>query len=94
MKIKIVTPQHGNAVSWTAALRDSDESFDVCSELRPLHTVNVLVNGSRPDLVCRRASQHSRWMRWRASTHQNRRGVHGRAVSTISVKPTMAPAQG
>src|SRR5439155_2059399 len=51
MKIKLVTPQHGIAVSWTAALRDSDESFDVCSELRPLHTVNVLVNGSRPDLV-------------------------------------------
>ena len=39
MKIKIVTPQHSNAVSWTAALRESDESFDVCSELRPLHTV-------------------------------------------------------
>jgi len=51
MKIKIITPQHGNAVIWSAALRERDQGFDVCTELRPLHTVNVLVNGSRPDLV-------------------------------------------
>ena len=51
MKIKIITPHHGNATAWAEALRKRDPAFDVCSELRPLHTVNVLVNGSRPDLV-------------------------------------------
>ena len=51
MKIKIVTPQHANAAAWGAALRDGKEAFDVITEVQPLHTVNVLVNGSHPDLV-------------------------------------------
>lgn len=50
MKIKIVTPDSLHAQLWAAAL-SSGGSFKVGTVVQPLHTVNVLVNGSRPDLV-------------------------------------------
>ena len=52
MKIKIVTPHADNARAWAAALGSDDSmSFDVSLDVQPLHQVNVLVNGSRPELV-------------------------------------------
>lgn len=50
MKIKIVTPDNMHAQVWAATL-SSGGSFKVGSVVQPLHAVNVLVNGSRPDLV-------------------------------------------
>jgi pilus assembly protein CpaE len=50
VKIKIITPDALHGEAWTAALR-TERAFDVALIVRELHTVNVLVNGSRPDLV-------------------------------------------
>ena len=50
MKIKVITPDALHGEAWTAALR-AERAFDVALIVRELHTVNVLVNGSRPDLV-------------------------------------------
>jgi pilus assembly protein CpaE len=51
MKIRIVTPHRANADLWAAALQRAGRSFDVVTDVHALHEVNVLVNGSRPDLV-------------------------------------------
>jgi pilus assembly protein CpaE len=51
MKIKIVTPDNSHAQAWAAALSAVGGSLKVGTVVQPLHTVNVLVNGSRPDLV-------------------------------------------
>lgn len=50
MKIKLVTPDAGNAAAWCQALR-SEPAFTVSTVERALRDVNVLVNGSHPDLV-------------------------------------------
>ena len=50
MKIKLITPDALHAQSWCEALR-AERAFEVTPFVRALHTVNVLVNGSRPDLV-------------------------------------------
>jgi pilus assembly protein CpaE len=50
VKIKIITPDPLHAEAWTALLR-SERSLDVSPVIRALRDVNVLVNGSRPDLV-------------------------------------------
>ena len=51
MKIKLITPDNQHATVWAAALSAADPAFSVASLVQPLHAVNVLVNGSRPDLV-------------------------------------------
>lgn len=51
MKIKIVTPDSAHAGAWAAALSGTDGMFTVASLVQSLHAVNVLVNGSRPDLI-------------------------------------------
>ena len=51
MKIKIVTPDSLHAQAWAAALSAANSGFTVNTLVQPLHAVNVLVNGSRPDLV-------------------------------------------
>ena len=51
MKIRIVTPDRANAELWAMALQRSGRAFDVVTDVHALHEVNVLVNGSRPDLV-------------------------------------------
>lgn len=50
VKIKVITPDALHGEAWTAALR-TERAFDVALIVRELHTVNVLVNGSRPDIV-------------------------------------------
>ena len=50
MKIKLITPDPRNASAWSAALRD-ERAFEVASIVQALRDVNVIVNGSRPDLV-------------------------------------------
>ncbi len=50
MKIKLITPDALHAEAWGAALR-VEPAFEVALIVRELHTVNVLVNGSHPDLV-------------------------------------------
>lgn len=50
MKIKLVTPDPMHADAWSVALR-GDRGFDVTAIVRSLRDVNVLVNGSRPDVV-------------------------------------------
>jgi pilus assembly protein CpaE len=50
VKIKIITPDALHGEAWTAALR-LERAFDVALIVRELHTVNVLVNGSHPDVV-------------------------------------------
>ena len=50
MKIKVITPDAAHGEAWTMALRQ-ERAFEVALIVRDLHTVNVLVNGSRPDLV-------------------------------------------
>jgi len=50
VKIKIVTPDRANAEAWTALL-SGERSFEVKPVVRALRDVNVLVNGSHPDLV-------------------------------------------
>lgn len=51
MKLKIVTPSTAHARDWQAALAALQPAFEVTTIEQPLHRVNVLVNGSRPDLV-------------------------------------------
>jgi pilus assembly protein CpaE len=50
MKIKLITPDAGHATAWSEALR-AERSFDLTTIIRPLRDVNVIVNGSRPDIV-------------------------------------------
>ena len=50
MKIKIVTPDSTHAQAWGEAL-SAGVSFKVGTVVHALHEVNVLINGSRPDLV-------------------------------------------
>ena len=50
MKIKIISPDDTHAQAWAAALAES-AAFKVGTVTQALHTVNVLVNGSKPDLV-------------------------------------------
>lgn len=51
MKIKLITPQREHADAWAAALTQGDATLQPLVVVQPLHMVNVLVNGSRPDLV-------------------------------------------
>lgn len=51
MKIKVISPIAAHAEAWRAALAASSLPLSVEAIVRPLHEVNVLVNGSRPDLV-------------------------------------------
>ena len=50
MKIKLITPDPYNAEAWAEALR-VERAFEVTPIVRALRDVNVIVNGSRPDLV-------------------------------------------
>ena len=50
MKIKLITPDRTNAQVWSDALR-AEGGFEVKAVVSALHEVNVVVNGSRPDLV-------------------------------------------
>jgi pilus assembly protein CpaE len=50
MKIKLITPDAGHATAWSEALR-AERGFDLTTIIRPLRDVNVIVNGSRPDIV-------------------------------------------
>lgn len=50
MKIKIITPDGTHAQAWAAALAEG-AAFKVGTVTQALHTVNVLINGSKPDLV-------------------------------------------
>jgi pilus assembly protein CpaE len=50
MKIKLITPDPANAQAWSEALR-AEGGFDVKAVVSTLHEVNVVINGSRPDLV-------------------------------------------
>ena len=50
MKIKLITPDPANAQAWGEALR-AEGGFDVKAMVAPLREVNVIVNGSAPDLV-------------------------------------------
>ena len=50
MKIKLITPDGHNAQVWSEALR-AEGGFDVKTMVSALRHVNVIVNGSRPDLV-------------------------------------------
>ena len=49
--IKIVSPVRGNAEAWAEALRQGQPSLAAHTIERPLREVNVIVNGSRPELV-------------------------------------------
>ena len=51
MKLKIITPDARHAQDWSDALAGADRSLALECIVKPLHEVNVLVNGSRPDLV-------------------------------------------
>jgi pilus assembly protein CpaE len=50
MKIKLITPNEHNAQAWSQALA-AERAFEVTTIGRALRDVNVIVNGSRPDLV-------------------------------------------
>jgi len=50
VKIKLITPDSHNAQAWSEALR-AEGGFEVKALVSPLREVNVIVNGSRPDLV-------------------------------------------
>ena len=50
MKIKLITPDPDHAEAWAQALR-VERAFEVTPIVRALRDVNVIVNGSRPDLV-------------------------------------------
>lgn len=50
MKIKLITPDPDHAEAWAQALR-VEPAFEVTPIVRALRDVNVIVNGSRPDLV-------------------------------------------
>ncbi len=51
MKLKIVSPAAAHAETWQAALQAAQPGSEITTTIQPLHRVNVLVNGSRPDLV-------------------------------------------
>ena len=51
MKLKVISPIAAHAEAWRNALSRGDLQGSVEAITRPLHEVNVLVNGSRPDLV-------------------------------------------
>ncbi len=51
MKTKIISPDNLHAQQWAAAVSAANPGFSVGTLVQPLHAVNVLVNGSRPDLV-------------------------------------------
>ena len=50
MKIKLITPNQHNAKAWSEALL-IESAFDVTCIVQALRDVNVIVNGSRPDVV-------------------------------------------
>ena len=50
MKIKLITPNARNAETWADALK-AERGFEVTPIIRALRDVNVIVNGSRPDMV-------------------------------------------
>jgi pilus assembly protein CpaE len=50
VKIKLITPDPHNAKAWSDALR-VERAFEVASIVHALRDVNVIVNGTRPDLV-------------------------------------------
>ena len=50
MKIKLITPDPLNAEAWSKALR-VERGFEVAAIVSALNNVNVIVNGSRPDMV-------------------------------------------
>ena len=50
MKIKLITPDPHNAKAWSEELR-AERAFEVACIVQALRDVNVIVNGSRPDLV-------------------------------------------
>lgn len=50
MKIKLITPDLHNAKAWGDALR-AERAFEVACIVQALRDVNVIVNGSRPDVV-------------------------------------------
>jgi pilus assembly protein CpaE len=50
MKLKLISPHRHNAEAWGDALR-AEPSIEVTTIVRALRDVNVIVNGSRPDLV-------------------------------------------
>jgi pilus assembly protein CpaE len=50
VKIKLISPDARNADAWTNALR-AEAAFEVFPIVRSLREVNVIVNGSRPDVV-------------------------------------------
>jgi len=50
VKIKLITPDPHNAKAWSDALR-AERAFEVACIVKSLRDVNVIVNGSRPDLV-------------------------------------------
>ena len=50
MKIKLITPNAHNAEAWAEALK-AERAFEVTPIIRALREVNVIVNGSRPDVV-------------------------------------------
>lgn len=51
MKIKVISPNTQHAEVWAAALKFGMTGDQVETVVRPLRSVNVIVNGSRPDLV-------------------------------------------
>jgi pilus assembly protein CpaE len=51
MKLKVISPIAAHAEAWCTALSRGNLQGAVEAIHRPLHEVNVLVNGSRPDLV-------------------------------------------
>lgn len=51
MKLKIISPIASNTEAWRAALVRGEPAFSVEAIPQALHMVNVLVNGSHPDLV-------------------------------------------
>jgi len=50
VRVKVVTPDAAHARAWTEALH-ADPAFAVTALEKPLHDVNAIVNGSRPDLL-------------------------------------------
>jgi pilus assembly protein CpaE len=50
VKLKIITPSTANADAWSALLRQ-ERTLEVTTVVRALHDVNVLVNGSHPEVV-------------------------------------------
>jgi pilus assembly protein CpaE len=50
MKLKLISPHEHNAEAWSEALR-AEPAIEITTIVRALRDVNVIVNGSRPDLV-------------------------------------------